>query len=130
MPLWFCSAWNPAAFASLRDCTIAEAAAALASAGRLAALPLLLQRHPRALLPSVLEVLTAIPETLDPKQYAPLLRQVGSHSPLHRDQEPHWCPAAPAASPVLECAGACRGHLPAPISGGGGRLAVVVQPQA
>lgn len=72
-----CSSWNAAAYAALRDCTVAEAASALAAAGRLAALPLLLQRHPRALMPSALEVLSCIPETVDPKQYTPLLRQVG-----------------------------------------------------
>ena len=70
-------AWNPAAYAALRDCTVAEAALALAAAGRLGALPVLLQRHPRALLPSVLDALSAIPETAEVKQYAPLLRQVG-----------------------------------------------------
>lgn len=81
------SAWSPAAFAALRDCTVAEAACALASAGRLQALPVLLARHPRALLPSILDVLGAAPETLDAKQLAPLLRQVrraglGRASPL------------------------------------------------
>lgn len=71
------SVWHPQAYAALRSCTVAEAASALARAGRLAALPLLLQRHPHALLPSLLDVLACIPETVDAKQYAPLLRRVG-----------------------------------------------------
>ena len=61
---------------------MAEAAKSLAAAGRLAALPLLLQRHPRALLPAALDVLSAIPETVDPKQYAPLLQQVTAVLPF------------------------------------------------
>ena len=72
-----CSAWSPPAYAALRDCTVAEAAAAAAAAGRLGALPVLLARHPRALLPSMLDVLGAVPETLEAKQSAPLLREVG-----------------------------------------------------
>ena len=70
-------AWTPAAFAALRDRTVAQAASALAAAGQLAALPLLLDLHPRALAPSVLDVLDCIPETVPAKQLAPLLRQVG-----------------------------------------------------
>ena len=73
-------AWVPAAYASFRDCTVAEAAAALAAAGRLAALPLLLQRHPRALVPAALDALGSAAETLDAKQYMPVLRQVGASS--------------------------------------------------
>lgn len=84
-----CSTWNAAAFVALRDCTVGEAASALASAARLAALGTLLQRHPRALAASVLDALACIPETLDPKQCAPLLRQVvalqeGATPPLSR----------------------------------------------
>ena len=55
---------------------MAEAATALAAAGRVKGLEVLLARHPRALLPSVLDMLGAVPETTDPKHYAPLLRQV------------------------------------------------------
>ena len=73
-----CRAWRPATFASLRNCTVAEAASAAAGASRLALLPLLLQRHPHALAPSALDVLAAVPETVEPKQYAPLLRQVAA----------------------------------------------------
>lgn len=71
-------AWSPAAFASLRDCTVAEAASALATAGRLQALPMLLARHPWALLPSMLDVMSAVPETVDAKELAPLLRQASA----------------------------------------------------
>lgn len=70
-------AWTPAAFGALRDRTAAQAASALAAAGQLAALPLLLELHPRALAPAALDVLDCIPETVPAKQLAPLLRQVG-----------------------------------------------------
>ncbi|KAL4457607.1 hypothetical protein ABPG75_012472 [Micractinium tetrahymenae] len=96
-------AWRPPAFAALRDCTAAEAAGALAAAGRLPAVLVLLARHPRALLPSILDVLSAVPETVDAKQLAPLLRQVASlrkPSPLPR--EPDWVESAATAAELRE----------------------------
>lgn len=82
---------------------MADAAAALARAGRLAALPLLLQRHPRALLPSLLDALACVPETEDVKHYAPLLRQVAAlrqAPPLQR--APDWAETAPIAAGLRE----------------------------
>lgn len=64
----------------MRDRTAAQVASALAAGGQLAALPLLLDRHPRALAPSILDVLDCVPETVTAKQLAPLLRQVGGCS--------------------------------------------------
>jgi hypothetical protein len=78
---------------------VAEAAAALAAAGRVATMPLLLRRHPRALLPSALDVLSAIPETLDPKQYAQLIKQVAAEqAPPPLGRAPDWVESAATAA--------------------------------
>lgn len=96
------STWSPEAYAALRDCTVADAAAALARAGRTAALPLLLQRHPHALLPSLLDALACVPETADVKQYAPLLRQVrAAQTAQTASQQRRARPAACAAAQLL-----------------------------
>lgn len=73
-----CRAYSPQAYVQLRDCTIAEAASALAAAQRWEELAMLLARHPYVLLPSVLDALAAAPETADPAKLVPLLQQLAA----------------------------------------------------
>ncbi|PRW56208.1 MAG2-interacting 2 [Chlorella sorokiniana] len=96
-------AWTPRAFAALRDRTAAQAASSLAAAGQLAALLLLLERHPRALAPALLDVLDCIPETATAKQLAPLLRQVlALRQPPPLPHPADWAESAATAAALKE----------------------------
>ncbi|CAA2974675.1 MAG2-interacting 2 [Olea europaea subsp. europaea] len=60
-------------YKKFRNVPVREAALALAGAGKIGALNLLFKRHPYSLIPSMLEVLAAIPETIPVQTYRQLL---------------------------------------------------------
>ena len=64
------------AYEDFKDCLLSEAASQLASAGSVGQLEELLQLHPYILLPSLLDVLAALPPTMPASSYTPML-QVG-----------------------------------------------------
>ena len=70
------------AFRAFRDCSLAQAAAALAAAADLESVNMLLRHHPYTLMPHLLDILASVPETVPPSQYLHLLPKVniGSHS--------------------------------------------------
>lgn len=68
--------FDPAAFEDFSECVLKAAAAAFAQVGDVAGLGILLARHPYTLMPNLLEILSSLPETMEPKQYASLLPQV------------------------------------------------------
>ena len=64
------------AYEDFKDCLLSEAASQLASAGSVGQLEELLQLHPYILLPSLLDILAALPSTMPVSSYTHLL-QVG-----------------------------------------------------
>ncbi|KZV17213.1 hypothetical protein F511_04014 [Dorcoceras hygrometricum] len=60
-------------YGKFRDLPISKVALLLAESGKIGALNLLFKRHPYSLIPSTLEVLAAIPETIPIQSYAQLL---------------------------------------------------------
>jgi hypothetical protein len=67
------SSYDPELFSVLRTEPLPKAAAALAAAGNVAGLTVLLQRHKSTLAPRLLQLLSALPESLDPRMYAALI---------------------------------------------------------
>ncbi|KAK1272141.1 hypothetical protein QJS04_geneDACA006154 [Acorus gramineus] len=60
-------------YSKFRVSPLSEAAIALAESGKLGALNLLFKRHPYTLAPSILDILSAIPETVPVQSYGQLL---------------------------------------------------------
>ncbi|PIN16554.1 putative protein (Neuroblastoma-amplified protein) [Handroanthus impetiginosus] len=60
-------------YSRFRDLPISKTALGLAESGKIGALNLLFKRHPYSLIPSMLEVLAAIPETIPVQSYGQLL---------------------------------------------------------
>lgn len=60
-------------YSRFRDLPISKAAIVIAEGGKIGALNLLFKRHPYSLIPSMLEVLAAIPETIPVQSYGHLL---------------------------------------------------------
>lgn len=79
-----CRAFDHAGYAEFRDCSLKDAAMEFASSGLTEAVKKLLQRHPYALMPHVLEILSCFPETLIPKSYIGILPKACSPWPLLR----------------------------------------------
>lgn len=71
-----CRGYGASAYQEFRDCSLSRAAKQLASAGRVAAVSVLLARHPYVCAPHALEVLSSLPETFEPLLSAPLILQV------------------------------------------------------
>ncbi|EQC35469.1 hypothetical protein SDRG_07177 [Saprolegnia diclina VS20] len=71
--------FHPSLLEAFLDATMYETALALAKDGRVAALSMLLERYGYELLPDRLALLSALPLTLDPVEYAHLLPCVVSH---------------------------------------------------
>ncbi|KAK6155559.1 hypothetical protein DH2020_009807 [Rehmannia glutinosa] len=67
-------------YSRFRDLPISKAALALAESGKIGALNLLFKRHPYSLVPSMLEVLAAIPETIPVQSYGHLLPAISAPS--------------------------------------------------
>ncbi|XP_073292869.1 MAG2-interacting protein 2 isoform X1 [Primulina huaijiensis] len=65
-----------------RDLPIIKVALVLAESGKIGALNLLFKRHPYSLIPSILEVLAAIPETIPIQSYAQLLPGISAPSTI------------------------------------------------
>jgi hypothetical protein len=89
--------YDPELFAVLRTEPLRKAAAALAAAGNVAALQVLLQRHKSTLGPRLLQLLSALPESLDPRMYAALILRASPNAA-----------AAAAAGPAAAAAAAPR----------------------
>ena len=68
--------FDATAFSSFKDVELIEAARQYAAAGDMSSLNVIVQHHPLALGPSILQILEAIPETMDPRLYAALLPRV------------------------------------------------------
>lgn len=81
----------------LRTEPLPKAAAALAAAGNVAGLQVLLQRHKSTLGPRLLQLLSALPESLDPRMYAALILRASANAA-----------AAAAAGPAAAAAAAPR----------------------
>lgn len=81
--------YKPEIYAAIRDADLVEVAMGLSKAGNILALSVLLQCHRCALMPTVLEVLSALPETIKAKDLKPLLDRVVYmvHSPPEDDKE-------------------------------------------
>ncbi|KDO24774.1 hypothetical protein SPRG_20810 [Saprolegnia parasitica CBS 223.65] len=71
--------FHPSLLEAFLDATMFETALAIAKDGRVAALGLLLERYGFELLPDRLTLLSALPLTLDPAEYAHLLPSVPPH---------------------------------------------------
>ncbi|BDA40884.1 probable neuroblastoma-amplified sequence at N-terminal half [Coccomyxa sp. Obi] len=103
-------AFDPAAFADFRDCTLKEAAMAFASSGSAAALRKLLQRHAYALMPHLLDILSCFPETLPPKAHvesswllcALQAARDGKLEPPQIAREPDWVESAETCQQLQE----------------------------
>jgi len=106
---------DPAAYEAFRSAPLPSAATALAATGNVAALAVLLQRHPAALGPHLLRVLSALPETLDPRTYSSLLPRADSGAPSGVSIPGPSSALAPAA------AAAVPGGPPPQPTGSGGR---------
>ncbi|KAK4431298.1 MAG2-interacting protein 2 [Sesamum alatum] len=65
-------------YSRFRDLPIGKAALLLAESGKIGALNLLFKRHPYSLIPSMLEVLAAIPETIPVQSYGQLLPAISA----------------------------------------------------
>ena len=61
-------------YEAFKDAVLSSVAAELAAAGRLSSLDHLLQLHLYTLMPSLLEVLASLPETMPVAEYRHLLR--------------------------------------------------------
>lgn len=72
------SSYDPELFSVLRTEPLPKAAAALAAAGNVAGLTVLLQRHKSTLAPRLLQLLSALPESLDPRMFAALIPRASS----------------------------------------------------
>lgn len=111
LPAWLCcpalyiaypqalkrGSYDPELFSVLRTEPLPKAAAALAAAGNVAGLAVLLQRHKSTLAPRLLQLLSALPESLDPRMYAALIPRASSNAA-----------AAAAAGPAAAAAAAPR----------------------
>ncbi|KAI3457970.1 hypothetical protein Pfo_014633 [Paulownia fortunei] len=69
-------------YSRFRDLPISKAALVLAESGKIGALNLLFKRHPYSLIPSMLEVLAAIPETIPVQSYGQLLPAISAPSSI------------------------------------------------
>ncbi|XP_073123182.1 MAG2-interacting protein 2 [Henckelia pumila] len=69
-------------YGRFRDLPISKVALVLAESGKIGALNLLFKRHPYSLIPSTLEVLAAIPETIPIQSYAQLLPGISAPSTI------------------------------------------------
>ncbi|XP_011075933.1 MAG2-interacting protein 2 isoform X2 [Sesamum indicum] len=67
-------------YGRFRDLPISKTALLLAESGKIGALNLLFKRHPYSLIPSMLEVLAAIPETIPVQSYGQLLPAISAPS--------------------------------------------------
>lgn len=67
-------------YSRFRDMPISKAALVLAEGGKIGALNLLFKRHHYSLIPSMLEVLAAIPETIPVQSYGQLLPAISAPS--------------------------------------------------
>ncbi|KAL1541618.1 MAG2-interacting protein 2 [Salvia divinorum] len=75
-------------YSRFRELAISKAAIVIAEGGKIGALNLLIKRHPYSLVPSILEVLAAIPETIPVQSYGYLLP--ATSAPTHvvvRDED-------------------------------------------
>lgn len=72
--------YDPELFSVLRTEPLPKAAAALAAAGNVAGLAILLQRHKSTLAPRLLQLLSALPESLDPRMYAALIPRASANT--------------------------------------------------
>ena len=68
--------FSPEAFSGFRSCLVKTAAEAFARAGAIPQLETLLQRHALVLMPSLLDVLACLPETISPSAFEHLLPKV------------------------------------------------------
>ena len=68
--------FDPAAFRAFRDCSLVQAAAALAAGACLESVETMLQHHAYTLTPHLLDILASVPETVPPSQYLHLLSMV------------------------------------------------------
>jgi hypothetical protein len=103
---------DPAAYEAFRSAPLPAAAAALAASGAAGALAALVQRHPAALGPHLLGLLSALPETLDPRTYSALLPRADTGAPSG---------LAIAGPPTALPPPAAPGRPPPPPTGSGGR---------
>lgn len=69
-------------YGRFRDLPISKVALVLAESGKIGALNLLFKRHPYSLIPTTLEVLAAIPETIPIQSYAQLLPGISAPSTI------------------------------------------------
>ncbi|CAA0814472.1 MAG2-interacting protein 2, partial [Striga hermonthica] len=69
-------------YIKFRQLPIGKAALVLAESGKIGALNLLFKRHPYSLIPSMLEVLAAIPETIPVQSYGQLLPAISAPSSI------------------------------------------------
>ncbi|KAL3630728.1 hypothetical protein CASFOL_023712 [Castilleja foliolosa] len=69
-------------YSRFRELPISKAALVLSECGKIGALNLLFKRHPYSLIPSILEVLAAIPETIPVQSYRHLLPAVSAPSSI------------------------------------------------
>jgi hypothetical protein len=113
---------DPAAFEAFRAAPLPAAALSLAATGNVAALAVLIQRHPAAVGPHLLRVLSALPETLDPRTYSALLPRADSGAPSGV--------SIPGPSTALAPAAATAGQLPAATGSGGRRTDWAELPEA
>ncbi|GER33412.1 neuroblastoma-amplified sequence [Striga asiatica] len=82
-------------YMKFRQLPIGKAALVLAESGKIGALNLLFKRHPYSLIPSMLEVLAAIPETIPVHSYGQLLPAISAPSSIVlRDEDWVECETA------------------------------------
>lgn len=67
-------------YSRFRNLPVSKAALVLAESGKIGALNLMFKRHPYSLIPSILEVLAAIPETIPVQSYGHLLPSISGPS--------------------------------------------------
>lgn len=96
----------------LRTEPLPKAAAALAAAGNVAGLAVLLQRHKSTLAPRLLQLLSALPESLDPRMYAALIPRASPAAAAAAAAGPAAAAAAPPRVTRPVGVGKTHGALP------------------
>lgn len=105
--------YDPSSYEALRSAPLPAAAAALAATGCATPLAALVARHPAALGRHLLGILSALPETLDPRTYSSLLPRADTGAPGGL--------TIPGPATALPPAPAGPGRPPAAPTGSGGR---------
>ncbi|KAG1678031.1 hypothetical protein FOA52_000827 [Chlamydomonas sp. UWO 241] len=93
------------AFNAFRHAELLEAAVQYAASGDVSSLTVLLQHHPVVLAPHLLELLDALPESLDPRLYASLLPKADGAcgvSPRQSPRPPDWVEGEDTVTQLLE----------------------------